>query len=167
MHEKSLWPLRPFGATMLLLGYDSCYGPKILEVDPLGNCFDCRYSCIGNCGIYHFLYPLIYFCSGAGAKDIAKQWDESKDPTKMELKHLLSECLQMFLKASAEKDSDFKACDDDNYCVDLYVVGESVPKICKVNLTDLFTSMKSNVFDEQWVCQCIEDSIALKSIKNA
>lgn len=140
MHHKSLWPLRPFGATIILLGYDPSNGPKIIEVDPLGNCYDCRYTCIG-----------------AGARDIAKHWEKSKDPSKMELKQLISECLQLFLKASEEDESDFKSNGDDKCSVDLYIVGQSVPKICKISLTELFTSMKSHVSDVNWLSQCVEN----------
>mmetsp|Transcript_598 Transcript_598/g.865 ORF Transcript_598/g.865 Transcript_598/m.865 type:complete len:294 (+) Transcript_598:47-928(+) len=142
MHHKSLWPLRPFGATIILLGYDPNNGPKIIEIDPIGNCYDCRYTSIG-----------------AGSKDIAKNWDRSKDPTKMELKHLISESLQLFLKANEDSESDFRCQEDEKFCIELYIVGQSVPKLCKINLTELFTSMKSHSSDESWLMTKLEEII--------
>lgn len=47
MHKKTLFPTRPFGAVVLLVGYESIKGANLIEIDPLGNCYESRFICRG------------------------------------------------------------------------------------------------------------------------
>lgn len=67
IHKRTLWPTRPFGTIVHILGHDRVTGAKVIEIDPLGNCYDCRFTSVGRKSVISSslssnLCQYLYFC---------------------------------------------------------------------------------------------------------
>ncbi len=118
-HQRTLYPssIRPLGCSVLLIGRDrrkeNGIAPVILEVDTLGNVFDCDITCIGTDTIERSLLSNIIFCvkhTGKYSVEIASSWGTDYLPENMGKEDLIQwgkECMVRGLKKCVETEDGY------------------------------------------------------------